>query len=236
MLIVPAIDLLHGRVVRLVQGRYDHVLTYPTSAVSLALEYRDQGASWLHVVDLEGARDGTTRNLATVREIVQATGLRVQVGGGARSAQAIDRLLRAGAQRVVVGTALLERPSTLTRLAARFGERLVVSLDARHGRLLGRGWTAASEVTLLDGAARAVGAGIRRLVYTDTARDGTLAGVEPGELCRLTRMGVPVMAAGGIAAPADLAALRTAGAEAAIIGRALLEGRVDLRSATRACS
>lgn len=234
MLILPAIDLLGGEPVRLVQGRYDRVLPYSCSALDLVERYRQEGAEWLHVVDLDGARDGTWRHLGLVRELVRCSGLRVQVGGGARNTSSVASMLDAGAERVVVGTGALERPGWLGQLASTFGERVAVSLDSRGSRLLVRGWTHPSGISLLEGARHAVDAGVSRLIHTDISRDGTLAGTRVGALRPLVGLGVPVIAAGGVGSLADLEELRESGAEGVVIGRALLEGRLALGAAMRA--
>lgn len=235
MLILPALDLLGGEPVRLVQGRYDHVLSYPFSPLDLADRYRQEGAEWLHVVDLDGARDGAWRHLSLVRELVRASGLRVQVGGGARSFAAVAAMIDAGVQRVVVGTAALERPTWLEHLVTTFGEQVAVSLDSSGSRLLVRGWTEASGLSLLEGARQAIDAGVRRLIHTNVSRDGTLSGTRVGALSKLSQLGVPVIAAGGVGGLADLGALRAAGVEGVVIGRALLERRLSLGEAMKAC-
>lgn len=220
---------------RLVQGRYDRVLSYPFSPLDLADRYRQEGAEWLHVVDLDGARDGAWRHLSLVRELVRASGLRVQVGGGARSFAAVAAMIDTGVQRVVVGTAALERPTWLEQLVTTFGEQVAVSLDSRGSRLLVRGWTEASGLSLLEGARQAIDAGVRRLIHTNVSRDGTLSGSRVGALSELSQLGVPVIAAGGVGGLADLGALKAAGVEGVVIGRALLERRLSLGEALKAC-
>ncbi len=220
---------------RLVQGRYDRVLSYPFTPLDLAERYWQEGAEWLHVVDLDGARDGTWRHLNLVQQLVRCSGLRIQVGGGARSCSAVAAMIDSGVQRVVVGTAALERPAWLERLVAKFGEQVAVSLDSRGSRLLVRGWTQASGLSLLEGARQAIDAGVRRLIHTNVSRDGTLSGSRVGSLHALSQLGVPVIAAGGVGALADLSALKSAGLEGVVIGRALLERRMSLAEAVKAC-
>lgn len=233
MLILPAIDLLGGRAVRLVQGSYDRVLRYRTSPVDLALGYRRGGATWLHLVDLEGARAGAWRQLDLIRQIAAASGLPVQAGGGARDPAQVRLALEAGASRVVVGTAALGDPAHLRTLAAEFGDRLAVSLDSRAGELLAEGWTRPTGIHLQAAAVLAVECGVTRLIHTDTARDGTLSGPGGTGIRQLLELGVPVLAAGGVASISDLIELRGLGVEGVIVGRALLEGRVDLAAALR---
>jgi phosphoribosylformimino-5-aminoimidazole carboxamide ribotide isomerase len=233
MLILPAIDLLDGRPVRLRQGDFDRVSRFGDDAVALARRWVDIGAAWLHVVDLDGARTGQWRNLPLIAEIASAVGVPIQAGGGAREMGDVEAALTVGVARVVVGTAAIESPSTFQRWAARFGQRLAVSLDARGEALAVRGWTASSGGGLLEVAQALREAGAARYIHTNVQRDGTLHGVDLGGLQTLMPLGLPVIVGGGIAGIADLEALRDAGAEGAIIGRALLDRSLDLADALR---
>jgi phosphoribosylformimino-5-aminoimidazole carboxamide ribotide isomerase len=233
MLILPAIDLLDGRPVRLRQGDFDQVTRFGDDAVALARRWVDMGAEWLHVVDLDGARSGQWRNLPLIAEIASAAGVPIQAGGGAREMGDVEAALTVGVARVVVGTAAIESPPTFQRWAARFGQRLAVSLDARGEALAVRGWTAPSVGGLLEVAQALREAGAARYIHTNVQRDGTLHGVDLNGLQILMPIGLPVIVAGGIAGVADLEALRDAGAEGAIIGRALLDGSLDLVAALR---
>ncbi|MHB1639087.1 MAG: 1-(5-phosphoribosyl)-5-[(5-phosphoribosylamino)methylideneamino]imidazole-4-carboxamide isomerase [Candidatus Dormibacteria bacterium] len=227
MLVIPAIDLLGGEPVRLVQGRYEHVLRTDCSAVEMAMGYLAQGATWLHLVDLDGAREGQWQNLGVIAAVVRAAGLPVQAGGGARNRADVEAALAVGVRRVIVSTVALADPILLRALAAEYGDRLVVSLDSRRGRLLSRGWITDTGMDLLQTARAVLDCGVRRLVYTDTERDGMLAGADESGVRRLVGLGAPVMAAGGVRSLADLASLEDAGAEAAIVGRALFDGSLD---------
>ncbi len=227
MLVIPAIDLLGGEPVRLVQGRYEQVLRTDRSAVDMAMGYLAQGATWLHVVDLDGAREGRWQNLDVIAAVVHESGLPLQAGGGARNWADVEAALAAGVRRVIVSTVALADPILLRGLAREFGDRLVVSLDSRSGRLLSRGWTTDTGLDLLQTARAVLDCGVRRLVYTDTQRDGMLVGVDDPGVRRLVGLGAPVMAAGGVRSLADLASLEAAGAEAAIVGRALFDGSLD---------
>ncbi|HUY56119.1 MAG TPA: 1-(5-phosphoribosyl)-5-[(5-phosphoribosylamino)methylideneamino] imidazole-4-carboxamide isomerase [Candidatus Nanopelagicaceae bacterium] len=231
MLVIPAIDLLAGGSVRLVQGRYDRVLSYGTDPVELAERYRALGAPWLHVIDLEGARAGRWVNLVRISEIAAAAGVPVQAGGGARDRQGVEAALSHGVQRVIISTAALADRHLLEALVRDFEDAIVVSLDVRRGRLLARGWLAETGQELVEAARRMVDCGVRRLVHTDTLRDGTMAGVDLVGLGQLLPLGAAVMVAGGIADYRDLERLRDSGAEAAIVGRALSEGTLDLARA-----
>jgi phosphoribosylformimino-5-aminoimidazole carboxamide ribotide isomerase len=233
MLILPAIDLLDGRPVRLRQGDFDRVTRFGDDAVALARRWADAGATWLHVVDLDGARIGQWRNLPLIAEIASAVRVPVQAGGGARSMGDVEAALAVGVARVVVGTAAIESPSTFQPWAARFGDRLAVSLDVRGESLAVRGWTAPARGGLLAVAQALRAAGAVRFIHTNVQQDGTLHGVDLGGLQTLTPLGLPVIVAGGIAGIADLEALRDAGAEGAIVGRALLDGSLELADALR---
>ncbi len=233
MLILPAIDLLDGRPVRLRQGDFDRVTHFGDDAVALARRWVDAGAAWLHVVDLDGARHGQWRNLALIAEIASAVRVPVQAGGGAREMGDVEAALAVGVARVVVGTAAIESPSTFQPWAARFGQRLAVSLDVRGETLAVRGWTTQSGGGLLAVAQALRAAGAARFIHTNVQRDGTLHGVDLAGLQTLMPLGLPVIVAGGIASIAELHALRYAGAEGAIIGRALLDGSLDLADALR---
>jgi phosphoribosylformimino-5-aminoimidazole carboxamide ribotide isomerase len=233
MLILPAIDLLDGRPVRLRQGDFDRVTRFGDDAVALARRWVDAGATWLHVVDLDGARNGQWRNLPLIAEIASAVRVPVQAGGGAREIGDVEAALAVGVARVVVGTAAIESPATFHPWATRFGDRLAVSLDVRGGTLAVRGWTAPSGGGLLAVAQALRAAGAARFIHTNVQHDGTLQGVDPTGLQTLMPLGLPVIVAGGVAGITDLEVLRDAGAEGAIIGRALLDGTLDLADALR---
>jgi phosphoribosylformimino-5-aminoimidazole carboxamide ribotide isomerase len=231
MLILPAIDLLDGHPVRLRQGDFHQVTHFGDDAVGLARGFVEAGAPWLHVVDLDGARSGTWRNLPLIAQIAAAVSIPIQAGGGARRIDDVDAALRCGVARVVVATAAIESPAGFSEWTARFGAQLAVSLDLRDGAVALRGWTAESTVDLLTLAQRLQAAGVTRFVQTDVRRDGTLDGVDLTGLSTLLPLGLPVIVAGGIRNVRDIEAIRDAGAEGAIVGRALLDGTLDLRQA-----
>jgi phosphoribosylformimino-5-aminoimidazole carboxamide ribotide isomerase len=222
--VIPAIDLLGDEAVRLHQGDYDRV-TGHGEPLELAARYAAGGASWIHVVDLDGARAGSTRP-HLVAEIVEAAApSRVQASGGVRTVADALGLVDAGASRIVVGTAAW---TLLDELVAALGERLVVALDVREGRVRTQGWTA-SALALDDGIERCVAGGVARLLCTAIDRDGTLTGPDVSLVSRvIAASGLPVLAAGGIRDRRDLDALEASGVEGAVVGRALLEGRVPL--------
>jgi phosphoribosylformimino-5-aminoimidazole carboxamide ribotide isomerase len=200
--------------------------------VELARQFHDEGARRLHLVDLDGAFNGTP-TLGLVERVASAGGLPLQVGGGYRTESAIADAIAAGADRVMVGTAALS-PSFLTAAATRFSDQLVVAIDVRDGEVAIDGWTRSSGTTATELAQGCAAAGVRRLLVTSTARDGSLAGPDVELLNEVLRAGLPVIAAGGISSIDDLIAVRALGCEAAVAGSALLTGRFTLPEAHRA--
>lgn len=228
MLIIPAIDLQGGRAVRLLRGDFERETVYGDNPVAVVGRWLDAGARMLHVVDLDGARAGRPSQLKLIGEIASVAP--VQAGGGMRSREDVDRLLGAGAQRAVLGTAALDLP-LIAELARHFGDRLVVAIDVRRGQVAVRGWTEGSGWTGLDLARALLEAGVRRFLHTDVERDGTLTSPNLASLQELIALGVPVIASGGVSSVEDVRRLREIGAEAAIVGRALYEGTLDVREA-----
>jgi phosphoribosylformimino-5-aminoimidazole carboxamide ribotide isomerase len=237
MYILPAIDIKDGKVVRLRQGDFDQAMVFADDPVAVAHQWQEAGAAWLHVVDLDGARLGRPVNTDFVLQICQITGLRVQVGGGLRRVEDIAALLAHDIDRVVLGTAVVTSPASARELVEIWGERIVVALDAREGQVATAGWTAGSAWTAPDLATELAGAGVRRLIYTDIGRDGTLGGPNFAGLAAVQRAAGPevgVIASGGIAHLDHLRALKEMGLEGAIIGRALYSGDISLGEAIKA--
>jgi len=236
--ILPAIDLRFGRVVRLRQGDFTAETRYADDPLAVADRFVDAGASWIHVVDLDGARAGSPEQTATVRAIVDRVGVaaRCEVAGGLRSDAAIETAFGTGAARVVLGTAALEDPSFVTRSIERHGrERIVVALDVRGSEAVGGGWAAgAAAVDALDALSRLADAGVATFEVTAIDRDGLLEGPDLAllERCVALDRGA-VVASAGISSLADLEAVRGIGCTGAIVGRALYEGRIDLAEAVR---
>jgi len=235
--VIPAIDLRAGRVVRLKQGDYAQQTTYDFDPRSLARDYADAGAQWLHLVDLDGARGGSLENLAVI-EAIARDGMRIQAGGGVRSEADVQRLLGAGVSRVVLGSLAIREPETVEGwLALRGAERFTLALDTlqRDGAwtLPSAGWTETESRTLDDLAPWYAARGATHLLCTDIDRDGMLAGFNL-DLYRYLASAVPtlaVQASGGVRSLDDIRAARDAGARAVILGRALLEGRFSLKEA-----
>jgi phosphoribosylformimino-5-aminoimidazole carboxamide ribotide isomerase len=228
VLILPAIDLLGGRAVRLEQGDFARVTDFGPDPIELAGRYAAAGAPWLHVVDLDGARAGHWSHLDVIADIAASVQVPVQAGGGARDLAQVEAALERGVGRVIVGTAATESIARAASWAARFGPRLIFSLDTRDRKVLTRGWLQQSEEDPVALAEKLRDAGAQRFIHTDTKRDGTLRGPDLSVLSALLPLGVPVLVAGGVATYEDLEAIRDAGAEGAIVGRALLEGTIEL--------
>jgi phosphoribosylformimino-5-aminoimidazole carboxamide ribotide isomerase len=224
--VIPAVDILEGRCVRLSQGRREQVTIEGGDPREAAARFAAEGAARLHVVDLDGAFSG--RPTPGLVETVAGAGLPVQIGGGLRDAGAVQAALDAGAARAIVGTAAL---GDVAALAERFGARLAVSVDAKDGRVVTRGWLAETELTAPELARRCADAGVVRLLVTSTRRDGSLAGPDLPLLEQVLAVGLPVLAAGGIAELEDLARLRDLGCEGAVVGSALWSGRFGLAEA-----
>jgi phosphoribosylformimino-5-aminoimidazole carboxamide ribotide isomerase len=237
MILLPAIDLKGGACVRLVQGDMARATVFNDDPAAQAREFADLGFEWLHVVDLDGAFAGRSVNGEAVRAICQAVDLRVQLGGGIRDRAAIDRWLDLGIDRVVLGTAALRDPALVRRAAADYPDRVVVAIDARDGKVALAGWAETSAIGAVEVARRFADAGIAALVYTDIARDGAMTGVDADAIAAFAReVELPVIASGGIASLADIAALaahEADGIEGAICGRALYDGGLDPEAALR---
>ncbi|MEB3199626.1 MAG: 1-(5-phosphoribosyl)-5-[(5-phosphoribosylamino)methylideneamino]imidazole-4-carboxamide isomerase [Synechococcaceae cyanobacterium] len=238
MQVIPAIDLLDGQCVRLHQGDYDQVTRFSDDPVAQALSWQEQGASRLHLVDLDGARSGEPVNDAVVRAITAALTIPVQLGGGVRTAERADALLACGLDRVILGTVALEQPSLVEQLARRHPGRIVVGIDARNGKVATRGWLEDSGTEAAELARRFSSSPLAALICTDIATDGTLAGPNLAFLRSMAEASaVPVIASGGIGTLEhllSLLSLEPLGVEGVIVGRALYDGRVDLAEALQA--
>jgi phosphoribosylformimino-5-aminoimidazole carboxamide ribotide isomerase len=229
--IIPAVDVLGEEAVRLEQGDFVRVVLREPDPVEVVRRFVHAGARMIHVVDLDGARTARVRPDLVSRIAAAALPARIQASGGIRSLADAEVLLAAGAARVVVGTAAFAEPGALERYVDSLGDRLVVAVDARRGRVAVGGWERETSLSAVEAAARCATAGVRRILCTAIERDGTLRGPDVGLLHSVrSRSGLPVLAAGGIASPRDIRAVERTGCEGAIVGRALLEGRLPLQS------
>jgi phosphoribosylformimino-5-aminoimidazole carboxamide ribotide isomerase len=237
VLILPAIDLRGGQCVRLVQGDFNQETVFGNDPVAMARRWVSQGAEYLHLVDLDGARLGHPVNGPSVRRIVEAVGVPCQLGGGLRGEEHVAEALAWGVRRVVVGTRALEDPGWLEHVCRRFPGRIVLGIDARDGLVATGGWLKVSDCSALDLARRCADWPLAALVYTDIARDGMLAGPNLNAVGELTAaVGLPVIASGGVTSLDDVRRLTQLGLAGCIIGRALYEGRLDLREAIEVVS
>ncbi len=238
MEIIPAIDLLDGACVRLHKGDYDQVTRFSEDPVAQALSWQSQGATRLHLVDLDGAKRGEPINDAAVRAITAALDIPVQLGGGVRSLERAEELIACGLDRVILGTVAIEQPELVQELAQRHPGRIVVGIDANDGRVATRGWVEQSDALATDLAKQFSAAGIAAIITTDIATDGTLAGPNLEALRTMAQCStVPMIASGGIGCMADLLSLlplEPLGVTGVIVGRALYDGRVDLAEAIAA--
>ncbi len=238
MEVIPAIDLLDGKCVRLYQGDYAKSQVFNDNPVAVAKQWEAQGATRLHVVDLDGAKAGKTTNLAAIEAIVKALTIPVQVGGGLRDYTGVSRLLNMGVERAILGTVAVEQPELITQWCAQFPQQIVVGIDARNGKVATRGWLETSEVLATDLAKRMAKQGVAAIIYTDIHRDGTMSGPNMSALRELaTAIDIPVIASGGVSSLTDLLsllALEPLGVTGAIVGRAIYTGDIDLKEAVQA--
>ncbi|MDH4068577.1 MAG: 1-(5-phosphoribosyl)-5-[(5-phosphoribosylamino)methylideneamino]imidazole-4-carboxamide isomerase [Dehalococcoidia bacterium] len=232
MEIIPAVDIKGGKCVRLYQGDYRRETVFYEDPVTAALTWYAQGARWLHIVDLDGAAAGELRNMEVVGQIIKETALLIELGGGIRQEEMAQKLLRQGISRIILGTTAIENRELVKRLCQQFGEAIAVSLDARDGKIAIRGWQKNTAVEVLQLSREMVDAGVRRLIYTDIKRDGTLTNPNFDMIERLAaEANVPVIVAGGISQLEHLWRLKKLGVEGAIIGKALYTGDINLGEA-----
>jgi len=237
MLIIPAIDLRGGKVVRLFQGQFSREKVYSSDPVKVAKHWVRQGAKFLHIVDLDGASSGAPKNLEALKEIIAQVGMPVEFGGGVRSMETISRLLTLGVQRVILGTKAAADEEFLKKARKKFGEKIIVSIDAKGGEVLTQGWNRKVAKTTLDFAKDLKKIGFKQIIYTDISKDGTLAGpniLGIKELLKLT--GLKVIASGGVSDLKDLIKLskfKKQGLVGVIIGKALYEGKFTLVEALK---
>lgn len=235
MLVIPAIDLREGKCVRLVEGRLDQETVYSDDPAAMAAFWQSLGARMLHVVDLDGAFAGAPKNLEVLKEILAAVEIPVQVGGGIRNMETIDRLLGMGVARVILGTVAISQPELVSEACAKYGEAVLVGIDGRNGQVAIEGWGLTVEKGTVELALEMKQLGVQRIVFTDIRRDGRLIGPNleaTGQLAKAT--GLKVVASGGVSTLNDLRSLRdmeSLGVDSVIMGKALYSGAIDLREA-----
>lgn len=236
--VIPAIDLLGGKCVRLYQGDYDQSQVFNENPVVVAQQWANEGATRLHLVDLDGAKEGTPVNMAVIAEIVKAVDIPVQVGGGLRDRQRVVDLFAAGVRYAILGTIAVESPQLVVELCQEFPGQIIVGIDARKGKVATRGWLETSEIEAIDLGKRMSKAGATAIIYTDIHRDGTMQGPNMDALRQMAEaVSIPVIASGGISSLTDvlsLLALEPIGVAGAITGRALYTGDLSLKEAVQA--
>jgi phosphoribosylformimino-5-aminoimidazole carboxamide ribotide isomerase len=232
MLIIPAIDLRGGKCVRLTQGQRDKETIYSDNPVEVAKQWRDQGAKYIHVVDLDGAFDGEPGNLNVIREIVKSVDIPIEVGGGIRTDETALTLLESGVDRIIIGTRAVDSPGWICDLCGKFPSRIAVGIDAMDGKVAVKGWTTLSESSISDVAKEVEKAKPRAIIFTNIKKDGMLQGPDITTTRELTlAVKTPIIASGGITSPRDVKELSTLPIEGMIIGKALYTGDILLSDA-----
>ena len=232
MLLFPAIDLYDHKVVRLLKGDYQKMTVYSEDPVATARGIEADGGRWLHLVDLEGAKDGTTPNFDVVAAICQETKLQVEIGGGIRSLEMIERYLNAGVARVILGTKAVTDEDFLRDAVGRWGDRIAVGVDAKDGRVAVKGWVEVLDVDMFDFLWKLRSIGVKTAIVTDISKDGAMKGTNLPLYERLSRLdGIDITASGGVSTLEDIRALRDMGLYGAILGKAMYNGAIDLREA-----
>jgi phosphoribosylformimino-5-aminoimidazole carboxamide ribotide isomerase len=239
MKVIPAIDIRGGKVVRLAQGKAEHETVYFDSPLDVARKWAEQGAELIHVVDLDGAIEGKPKNLTLVKEIIDEIKVKVEFGGGIRDEESIQSLINSGIEKVVIGTRALEE-EFISKVSKKFGDRIVVGIDAKDGIVLTKGWLFKTQMKAADLAEKMASLGIKTINYTDVSRDGMLEGPNIDSLKKMLKIKcIDIVASGGVSTIEDvkhLKALESMGLKGMIIGKALYEKIIDLREAIRVCS
>lgn len=235
MQLYPAIDIKDGKCVRLTQGLFDNVTIYSDTPADMARQWVEQGSTFLHLVDLDGALAGKSVNETVIRAIAQTVSVPIQIGGGIRSAEAIQAMLDAGVTRVIIGTKAVQHPAFIKEIVERFGaERIVIGVDAKDGMVAIEGWEKVSSLSALDLCNQMKAYGVRHIVYTDISKDGMLTGPNVAYTQKLTEeTGMDIIASGGVSCMSDLEELDKRGIHGAIIGKALYEKRISLQEAVQ---
>lgn len=233
--IIPAVDILDGKCVRLFQGKFDAETVYSNDPLEAAERWAQMGAKWMHLVDLDGAKTGVQKNLELIRDIMEEFDVKFEVSGGVRSIETIEFLLSCGASRVIVGTRSVIDKNFVKDIAARFGEKIAVGVDASGGKVATDGWTNVTDIEAKTFAKDLVGLGVKRVIFTDTSRDGALKGPNFDAIEDLAdAIDIPIIASGGITSLDDIKKLKLiSGIEGCIIGKALYDGKFSLEAALK---
>ena len=232
MLIYPAIDLIDGKAVRLLKGDYAKMTVYNENPVEVAQDFKKQGATHMHLVDLDGAKNGKTPNFDTVCAVKKATGLFCEIGGGIRSMEVIDRYMQAGIDRVIIGTAAVTDPDFLKQAVARYGDKIAVGIDIKDGFVAIKGWTEKSELQAIDFCAQMQNIGVKTLICTDISKDGAMQGTNHALYRELSeKFDMQIIASGGVSSMDDVTRLAALDLYGAIIGKAYYTGAISLKEA-----
>ena len=232
MIIFPAIDLRGGKCVRLIQGDFDKETVYSDDPQATALKWQAMGAKFLHVVDLDGARKGSPQNIPTIKKILDAANIPIEVGGGIRTLDDVEEILSLGIRRVILGSVAVENISLVEDAAKNFGDKIVVGIDARNGFVAVHGWEKSSAVKADELAKKIVAAGVKTIIYTDISKDGMLSGVNAEIFAELAKKsGAEIIASGGVKSLDDIRALKAAKISGVIVGKAIYTGALDLKVA-----
>ena len=239
MLIIPAIDIKSGKCVRLFQGRMDKETVYSDDPVSVAKRWEDEGAEFLHIVDLDGAVSGVPKNKEIIESIIKSVKIPLEVGGGVRNIETIKEYFSIGAKKVIIGTVAWENPILISEVCKMFPERIIVGIDAKNGNVAVRGWEDVTETSASTLAKRFEGMGISGIIYTDISRDGTLSGPNIDSIKSFAKsISIPVIASGGVSDINDIKnimKLKKHGVTGVIVGKALYSGAVNLKEAIKLC-
>lgn len=232
MLIFPAIDLYDGKAVRLYKGDYNQMTVYSENPVDVARDFEKAGAEWVHLVDLEGAKNGTTPNLRVVEAIAKSTSLKAEIGGGIRSMETVKKYFDAGVSRVILGTAALTDEAFLRAAVAAYGERIAVGADIKDGKIAIKGWLETSNVDVFDFCQKMSEIGVRTIICTDISKDGAMQGTNHALYRELSeRFDMQIVASGGVSSLEDVKRLAALGLYGAIVGKAYYTGAISLPEA-----
>ena len=232
MLIYPAIDLFDGKAVRLFKGDYNQMTIYSENPPEIALDFKSKGATHIHIVDLEGAKEGTTPNLETVLKIKKETNLFCEIGGGIRSMETIDRYIEAGIDRVILGTAAVTEEGFVEKAVDKYGDKIAVGIDIKDGFVAIKGWTEKSEITAFDFCQKMQNIGVKTLICTDISKDGAMKGTNHELYTELMqKFNIDIIASGGVSSIEDIKKLAKQNMYGAIIGKAYYIGAIDLKQA-----
>lgn len=232
MKIFPAIDLFEGKAVRLYKGNYNEMTVYSDKPWEIAKDFKNNGAEYIHIVDLEGAKDGTTPNIETIKKIIQVSGLKAEVGGGVRTMETVEKYVQAGVMRVILGTAAVKDRDFLISAVKKYGEKVAVGADILNGNVAIKGWTETSDITMDDFFKDLVNIGVKTVICTDITKDGTMQGTNRQMYKEIAeKYKIDIVASGGVNSIDDIKALKEMNLYGAIIGKAYYLGAIKIKEA-----